>query len=62
MESTIHAAEKELARLEALFASPDFYKQHEQHAQLQTELNSTKTRIAQLYARWEELEKIGAAN
>ena len=60
MEAAIHAAEKELARLEAVFASPDFYKQHEEHAQLQSELNSTKSKIAQLYARWEELEKLKA--
>ncbi len=60
MEAAIHAAEKELARLEAVFASPDFYKQHEEHAQLQKELNSTKSKIAQLYARWEELEKLKA--
>ena len=58
MEAAIHAAEKELADLEAIFASPDFYKRHEEHPQLQSDLNATKERIAKLYARWEELEKL----
>ena len=56
MEATIHAAEEELARLQSLFAAPDFYKRHEEHAGLQAELNSAKEKIAKLYARWEELE------
>ncbi len=60
METAIHTAEKDLVRIEAIFASPDFYKQHEQHAQLQEELDSTKGKIAKLYARWEELEKLKA--
>ncbi|MEO5802876.1 MAG: ABC-F family ATP-binding cassette domain-containing protein [Verrucomicrobiota bacterium] len=58
MESTIHAAEADLAKLEAIFAAPDFYKRHEEHAKLQAQLNSTKEKIAKLYARWEELENL----
>ncbi len=58
METTIHDAEADLARLQSIFAAPDFYKRHEEHAQLQAELNATKEKIAKLYARWEELEKL----
>jgi len=58
METTIHAAEAELARLEGIFASPDFYKRHEEHAELQAQLTSMKGKIAKFYARWEELENL----
>ncbi len=58
MEEAILAAEQEVARLEAVFASPDFYKLHAQHAEHQAELDAAKARVATLYARWEELEAI----
>ena len=58
METAIHAAEADLARLETIFAAPDFYKRHEEYAELQVELNSTKEKMAKLYARWEELENL----
>ena len=61
MEASIATAEEEVARLEQMFASPDFYKLHAQHAQLQGDLDAAKAKVAALYARWEELEAINAA-
>ncbi len=60
METAIHAAESEFARLEAIFAAPDFHKHHEEHAELEAQSNAAKQKITQLYARWEELEKLKA--
>jgi ATP-binding cassette subfamily F protein uup len=63
MESTIQAAEVEVARLEKLFADPDFYQQHGADWQkLQAELEAARKRVPKLYARWEELEAIKAGN
>ncbi|MFN7138918.1 MAG: ABC-F family ATP-binding cassette domain-containing protein [Limisphaerales bacterium] len=61
MEDAIMEAEQEVARIEELFASPDFYKMHEQHAQLNADLEAAKAKVAALYARWEELEQINKA-
>jgi ABC transport system ATP-binding/permease protein len=62
MESQIHAVEEEIARIENLFASPDYHRTHAtQTAQLTAELAAAKEKQAQLYARWEELEAIKAA-
>ncbi len=61
MEAAIAAAEEDVVRLEQTFASPDFYKRHSQYAQLQSELDAAKAKVASLYARWEELEAINAA-
>ena len=58
MEEAIMNAEEEVARLEAIFAEPDFYKRHAEHPQLQADLDAAKAQVAQLYARWEELESI----
>lgn len=63
MEETILEAEEEVARLEALFAAPDFYEKHGQDwKQLEGELQEGKKRVETLYARWEELEAIKAAS
>ena len=59
METTIQARESEVARLEALFAAPDFYEKHGARWQeLQAELDAAKQAVARLYARWEELEAL----
>jgi len=62
MEAQIHAADQEIMRLEALFASPDFHRTHaKQTTQLVDDLAAAKENLARLYARWEELESIKAA-
>ncbi|HEU5070897.1 MAG TPA: ABC-F family ATP-binding cassette domain-containing protein [Verrucomicrobiae bacterium] len=63
IEAQIQAAEAEVARIEGLFADPEFFrKQGAQVNQLTGELDATKETIATLYARWEELEAIKAAS
>ena len=62
MESQIHAVETEVARIEGLFADPEFFRKHAaQVNQLTTELDAAKENITKLYARWEELEAIKVA-
>jgi ABC-type multidrug transport system ATPase subunit len=62
MEPQIHAAEAEVARIEALFAAPDFHRTHAaQTNDLVLELAVVKQNLAQLYARWEELEALKGA-
>lgn len=57
MEAVIQAAEETIARIEALFAEPDFHRKHGQRTtDLTAQLGSEKERLAQLYKRWEELE------
>lgn len=63
IEAQIQTAEAEVARIEGLFADPEFFrKQGAQVNQLTGELDATKGNIAKLYARWEELEAIKAAS
>jgi ATP-binding cassette subfamily F protein uup len=62
MEAQIHAVEAEVARIEGLFANPDFFRKHApQVNQLTDELEAAKKNVTRLYARWEELETIKAA-
>ena len=64
IEAEILAAEDNVARLEAAFAAPYFYTKHgHEWQQLEAQLKAAKERVPQLYARWEELERIksGAA-
>jgi ABC transport system ATP-binding/permease protein len=64
IEPQILAVEEEIARIESLFASPDFHRTHAtQTNQLLAELAAAKATLPRLYARWEELEalKAGAA-
>jgi ATP-binding cassette subfamily F protein uup len=57
MEAHIHAIEGEIARIENLFAAPDFHRTHAGQAnQLMAELESEKANLAKLFTRWEELE------
>ncbi len=63
MEAQIHAVEAEVARIEGLFAQPDFFRKHAtQVNQLTTDLDAAKENVTKLYARWEELEAIRAAS
>jgi ABC transport system ATP-binding/permease protein len=61
MEAQIHSVEAEVARIEGLFADPEFFRKHTtQVNQLMSELDAAKTNVPKLYARWEELEAIKA--
>ena len=62
IEAQLHAVEAEVARLEGLFAQPDFFRKHApQVHQLTADLDAAKEKVPQLYARWEQLEKIKTA-
>ena len=59
MEAAILAAESEVARIEALFAEPDFYTKHVgDFAHLETDLRQARDEVARLYSRWEELGEL----
>jgi ABC transport system ATP-binding/permease protein len=63
IEVQIHAVEAEVARIEDLFADPEFFRKHAaQVNQLTHELDTAKTSVPKLYARWEELEAIKSAS
>jgi ATP-binding cassette subfamily F protein uup len=62
METRIQAVDAEIARIEELFASPDFHRTHATRTnELLAELAALKEDLAKLYARWEELEAIKTA-
>jgi ABC transport system ATP-binding/permease protein len=62
MEAHIQAVETEIARIENLFAAPDFHRKHAtQTNELMAELEAEKQTLARLFARWEELEALKAA-
>jgi ATP-binding cassette subfamily F protein uup len=59
MEHAIQVVEGEIARIENLFATPDFHRTHaRQTDQLIADLAAAKENLATLFARWEELEAI----
>ena len=59
MEALILEREGDVARIEALFATPDFHRTHgAQTNDLVAELAAAKSKVAKLYARWQELEAI----
>jgi len=59
IEGQIRAVESEVARIEGLFADPEFFRKHAaQVNQLTDELDAAKQKVTQLYARWEELEAV----
>lgn len=63
IENDIANAESEVARIEAIFASPDFYEQDgDQTVSLTEELAAAKDLVERLYARWHKLEEIKAGN
>ncbi len=62
MEAKIMAEEQNIARIEALFAAPDFHRTHGIRTNdLKTELEESKHALAALFSRWEELEAIKSA-
>ena len=59
MESVISSAEDAVARLESEFGDPELYTKHGQDWRLvETRLQTLRTKVAQIYSRWEELEQI----
>jgi ATP-binding cassette subfamily F protein uup len=61
MEPAILAAETEVTRLETLFSEPGFFEKHQGDLDAQQAgLDAARKRVAQLYARWGELEGIKA--
>ena len=61
IEADILDAETLVSELETMFAAPDFYQKHgDQLEKLDAELKAARHKVASLYARWEELEKIRA--
>jgi len=62
MEAQIHTVDADIARIEALFTTPDFHRNHGGQTQkFMDEIAAAKAKLAKLYARWEELEAIKAA-
>jgi ATP-binding cassette subfamily F protein uup len=62
MEEAVYATEAEIGRIENLFATPDFHRTHAaQTNALMAGLAAEREKLAQLYARWEELEAIRTA-
>ena len=62
IESVILEAEGKVATLEETFAAPDFYTRHgDQWPQIEADLKAARERVAQLYARWAELEQLQSA-
>jgi len=63
MEEAILKNEEAVARIESLFADPEFHSKHGgKTIELTNELETAKKHGGALYARWEELEAIRAAN
>jgi ABC transport system ATP-binding/permease protein len=61
MEKAIKEVEAEIARIENLFAEPDFHRTYAKQAdQLVSELAAAKANLEKLFLRWEELEAIRA--
>ena len=59
IEPRILALEEEIARIEGLFALPDFHRSHAtQTNELLAALAAAKEKLPRLYARWEELESL----
>jgi ATP-binding cassette subfamily F protein uup len=59
MEAQIQTVDAEIARIENLFAQPEFHQKHgTQTDQLMTDLAAAKEKLSQLYTRWEELEAV----
>jgi ATP-binding cassette subfamily F protein uup len=59
MELQIISVEEEIARIEALIAQPDFHQKHgQQTEELMAQVTAEKEKLAGLFIRWEELEKV----
>ncbi len=62
IEAQIHTVEANVARIEGLFADPEFFRKNAAKvSDLTHELDAAKENVARLYKRWEELEAIKAA-
>jgi ATP-binding cassette subfamily F protein uup len=62
MEAAILIAEEKVQSIDAILNDPSFYITRSQEASdLSEELDAAKAKVARLYARWEELEAIKAA-
>lgn len=60
MEAAIRAAEARVSELETTLAAPDFYPTRAKDAPaLIKELETARAEVTRLYARWEELDKVG---
>ena len=61
IENDVLEAETAVSDLETMFAAPDFYQKHgDQWEKLDAQLKAARHKVARLYARWEELEKLRA--
>ena len=59
IEEEIIKTENEIERIEGIFSSPDYYDKYAlQTNELNTQLEQAKSKIKNLFDRWEELEKI----
>jgi ATP-binding cassette subfamily F protein uup len=59
MEARILVAEDEVARLETVFAEPDFYTKYAaDFTRLEMELREARDEVARLYVRWAELGQL----
>ncbi len=62
IEAEIHAAEAEVANLEATLTAADFYAKHgNDWPEFEARHEAAKKTVARLYVRWDELEAIKAA-
>ena len=62
IEDEIHAAEAEVAAIEKLLADPEFFvTRSREFPEQERKLEAAQKTVARLYARWEELEQIKAA-
>ncbi len=58
IEEKIIDAESEVEKIEKIFTSPDFYMKYaEQTNELNRQLENARSKIKQLYDRWDELER-----
>jgi ATP-binding cassette subfamily F protein uup len=62
MEEAILVAEEAVAELEAKLADPEFQKNYAEIPATVAKLDEAKAKVVKLYARWEELEAVGAGN
>jgi ATP-binding cassette subfamily F protein uup len=63
MEAAILAAENEVARIETLFAEPDFYVTHAtDYGKFEVELRDARDHVARLYARWADLGELAGTS
>lgn len=61
IEEDILTAEEDVSTKEAVLTHPNFYNEHPNDwQQYEEQLNQAKEKVANLYTRWEELEKIKA--